>query len=214
MCDFVTGSNRKDQHYRNVNYGKDFQADCVSDIRYAQSGDLCLQCGNNPLSFATAMEVGHVFQLGTRYTQVFNAVYRSEKGEEHPLIMGCYGLGVNRLMAAIVEQHHDSKGIIWPAEVSPYSVHLVTVNQAEPATQKAAEEIYAEFQSMGLFCLYDDRNERAGVKFNDADLIGVPVQVIVGERNLAKNQVEVKIRSSLQSSLVSRSELTGKIRAL
>lgn len=213
MADFVTGANQKDRHYRNVHYGRDFQADHIADIRYAQEGDLCVQCGK-PLEFSTAMEVGHVFKLGTRYTKTFEAFYRSEAGETLPVIMGCYGIGVNRMVAAIVEQHHDAKGISWPVSVAPYSTHLITINQSDPATQRAAEEIYEELNSIGRGCLFDDRDERAGVKFNDADLIGIPIQVIIGERNLAKNQVEIKIRSNLQSRLIPRPELKAVIGSL
>lgn len=213
MADFVTGANQKDKHYRNVNFDRDFKADQIADIRYAQEGDRCREC-NQELSLVTTMEVGHVFKLGTRYSEPFNALYRTADGKERVLLMGCYGLGLNRIMAALVEQHHDAKGIQWPASVAPYSVHLITANQADEATRKIADEIYEKLEKEGHSCLYDDRNERAGVKFNDADLIGIPVQVIVSERNLSKGQVELKVRKSLENRLIPKSGLLAEIQSL
>ena len=211
--DFVTGANQKDKHFRNVNLNRDFHAHQIADIRYAQEGDRCAQCGQ-ALSLITTMEVGHVFKLGTRYTDPFRALYRARDGKERPVLMGCYGLGLNRIVAAIIEQHHDAKGIQWPVSVAPYLVHLVTVNQEDEKTREAADEIYEELNQTKLTCLYDNRDERAGVKFNDADLIGNPIQVIVSARNLAKGQLEVKVRKSQESIFVSRKELMAEIQSL
>ena len=209
--DFVTGANQKDKHLRNVNLNRDFKADHVADVRYVQEGDRCAQC-REKLSLATAMEVGHVFKLGTRYTQPFNALYRSNDGKEQPILMGCYGLGLNRIVAAIVEQHHDAKGIQWPVSVAPYTIHLLTVNHGDKATREAADQIYDELNRAGFACLYDDRDERAGVKFNDADLTGIPIQVIVSERNVGNGKAEIKMRKSGELKLVAIGSLLQQLK--
>lgn len=211
--DFVTGANQKDKHFRNVNFNRDFKAHQIADIRYIEEGDLCVECGL-PLLLMTTMEVGHVFKLGTRYTSAFSAVYRAQDGTEKPLIMGCYGLGLNRIVAAIVEQHHDAKGIQWPTPVAPYQIQIVTINQQESQTREAADRLYHELTGLGFSCLYDNRDERVGVKFNDADLIGTPVQLIVSDRNLAKGMFELKIRKTLESGLIPTSELTSKLQSI
>jgi len=213
LKDFVTGANQKDKHYKNVNLNRDFKADHIADIRYAQDGDTCIKC-KGKLSLVTTMEVGHVFKLGTRYTQPFSAFYSASDGKEKPVIMGCYGLGLNRIVAAIVEQHNDAKGICWPVSVAPYQVHLITVNHADKTTREKAEQIYEELERASYDCLYDDRDERAGVKFNDADLIGSPIQVILSDRNLSKNQVEIKTRKSSKNLLIPPNELVSQIQAL
>lgn len=210
---FVTGANQKDKHLRNVNVGRDFKANQIADLRYVEEGDTCLKC-TGKLVLVTAMEVGHVFKLGTRYSEPLGALYRGPDGTEHPMVMGCYGLGVNRIVAALVEQGHDSNGICWPTPVAPYQVHLVTVNQEERETREAAEELYQELVDSGFECLYDDRNERAGVKFNDADLIGCPIQLIVSSRNLVKGEMEIKIRRSLESLNVPRNGIRAKLTEL
>ncbi len=210
MKDFVTGANRKDTHLKNVNFGRDFQADLIADICYAEEGDVCPKCGQT-ISLVTAMEVGHVFKLGTRYTKPLGAFYRAQDGKDQPMIMGCYGLGVNRIMAAIIEEHHNEKGIKWPVAVAPFLVHLITVNHSHEGTRKAAEEIYSECQQAGISVLYDDRDERAGVKFNDADLIGLPAQIVVSERNLAKNELELKLRGQEKAISISTKELLSQL---
>ena len=211
--DFVTGANQKDKHLRNVNLGRDFQASQIADLRYVEEGDSCPKCSGK-LAIVTAMEVGHIFKLGTRYSEPLGALYRTPDGSERPVVMGCYGLGVNRIVAALVEQCHDAKGIRWPVSVAPYQVHLVTVNQEEHETREAADELYRELTDSGFECLYDDRSERAGVKFNDADLIGCPVQVIVSSRNLTKGEMEIKIRRSMESLQVPRKKIVAKLTEL
>ncbi len=211
--DYVAGANRKDKHYRNVNYGRDFKADIVGDIRFVEEGDCCPKCGAE-LKLITAMEVGHVFQLGTRYTEALNARYRAADGSEKLIVMGCYGLGVNRILAAIIEEHHDPKGIKWPVSVAPFHVHLITVNHGHDGTRNAADDLYDQLAQAGISCLYDDRDERAGVKFNDADLIGNPFHLVVGERNLKNRQVEIKIRASGESVLVDISAAVNRIKEL
>ncbi len=209
--DFIAGANQKDKHLKNVNLGRDFKPAQIADIRYVEEEDLCAQCGSK-MSLVTTMEVGHVFKLGTRYSKAFSAVYRDQDGTDKPLIMGCYGLGLNRIVAAIVEQHHDAKGIQWPLSVAPYQVQIITINQQEPQTRQTADHIYKEAVQAGFSCLYDDRDERAGVKFNDADLIGTPVHVIVSDRNLAKGMLELKVRKTQESTLVPAGDLLNSLR--
>ncbi len=213
MNDFVTGANEKDMHFQNVNYKRDFTANLVGDVCYAAMGDACAECAS-PLSIVTAMEVGHVFKLGKRYSEPLNARFRNETDEEKPIVMGCYGIGVNRVVAAVIEQHHDAKGMCFPVSIAPYDIHLITVNHDDVETKKAGDEVYSHTESEGFGVLYDDRNERAGVKFNDADLIGCPVQVIVSARNLSKNEVEVKIRKEQKSLTIPRANLIGQLKTI
>lgn len=213
VLDAVTGANQKDKHFRNVNHGKDWKADLVSDIRQMRAGDVCPRC-SEPYELVTSMELGHTFQLGTRYSKALDANYRDERGEMHPIIMGCYGIGVNRILAAAIEEHHDEKGIIWPASIAPFQVLIMTLNEQDEPSRKTAQDVYDEFISHSYQILYDDRDARAGVKFNDADLIGIPIQVIVSERNLAKNQLEIKTRRDRKSLFVERGKVLGTVESL
>ncbi|MBN1687511.1 MAG: proline--tRNA ligase [Candidatus Omnitrophica bacterium] len=206
MADSVTGANQKDKHIRNVNLNRDFKPASFGDIRYVREGDKSPD-GKGNLRLTTTMEIGHIFKLGTRYTECLNAVFVDEKGDRRPALMGCYGIGVNRILAAAIEEHHDDKGIKWPAEIAPFEIEIVTVNQDHLETREAAEKIYEELLREGREVFYDDRNERAGVKFNDADLIGIPLRVVVGERNLAAGNVEVKSRMTGETQLVSLRDL-------
>lgn len=211
--DFVTGANQKDKHVRNVNLGRDFKCDQIADIRFIQEADPCVKCGGT-LSLATTMEVGHVFKLGTRYTDPFSAFYRGSDGKDRLILMGCYGLGVSRIVAAIVEQHHDSKGIVWPRSVCPYSVHVITVNHDDIQTRECADKLYEALEGLGVSCLFDDRNEPAGVKFKDADLIGNALQVVVSPRNLTKGEVEVRSRLTLETESFSLQDAPLQIKLL
>jgi len=211
MTDSVTGANQKDTHLRNVNIGRDFKPDLIGDLRHAAHGDLCPKCGK-PLAEAHALELGHVFKLGTRYTDAFEMKYLDEKGEKKTVIMGCYGIGVNRILAAHIEGHHDAKGMVWSKTIAPYSVLLVTLNQSDLQSVRIADEIYEKLSAEGIEVLYDDRNERAGVKFNDGDLIGIPLQVIVSERNLKEGKLEVCKRLNKETSKIPPEELLGWIR--
>jgi prolyl-tRNA synthetase len=195
IADGVTGANEEDKHFRNVTYGRDFTPTATGDIRFVKDGDRAPD-GSGTLKLTTSMEIGHIFKLGTRYSESVGAHFLDEKGERKPVIMGCYGIGVNRILASAIEQNHDAKGIKWPAAIAPFAVEIITVNQAEEKVAQAAGKIYAELTAAGIEVLYDDRNERAGVKFNDADLIGIPKQIVIGERNLAQGKVEVKDRST------------------
>jgi len=211
LTDFVVGANQKDRHLKQVNLGRDFQAPGMGDLRFAREGDLCSEC-RGALKIISTMEIGHIFKLGTRYTEALGAFFVDESGKRRPAIMGCYGIGVNRVMAAIVEEHHDEKGICWPPSVSPYDVHLITVNESDAKTKEEAGRCYEALAREGLEVLYDNRNERAGVKFNDADLIGISLQVIFGEKNLKEGRVDMKNRSDGKSTLVKLEEAPAFIR--
>lgn len=200
-ADYVTGANQKDKHYKNVNLVRDYQPTAFGDIRTVKDGDLAAD-GSGKIQIKTTMEIGHIFKLGTRYTESIGAHFLDEKGERHPAIMGCYGIGVNRILAAAIEEHHDEKGIKWPEAIAPFDVEVITINEKDETSRQIAEKIIAKLTAQGKDVLYDDRDERAGVKFNDADLIGIPQQIIIGERNLKENKVEVKSRSTGEVKLV------------
>ncbi len=209
----VAGGNKPDTHIKNVNYPRDFQADIVADIATARAGDNCAGCGG-ALTSVRGIEVGHIFKLLTRYSPAFNAVYADEKGVSHPMIMGCYGMGVSRLMAAAVEQNHDDKGIIWPVPIAPYQVYLCPLYRAGSKVAEAAEKLYNDLQAAGFEVLFDDREESPGVKFNDADLIGIPYRVTVSARTLEKDSVEFKKRSEKAFEIVPLGEIIGKLKNL
>ena len=191
---FVAGANRQDYHLRQVNYPRDFEAGSVTDIALAQAGYGCAFC-DSKLTEGRGIEVGHVFKLGTRYSEAIDAQYLDRGSERHPIIMGCYGIGVERLLAAAVEQNHDDAGIVFPPPIAPYNVHVVALNTDVEEVSDEGDRLYDRLQKAGLEVLYDDRAESAGVKFNDADLIGLPVRVVVSRRNLRNGVVEVKRRS-------------------
>jgi prolyl-tRNA synthetase len=209
----VAGGNKPDTHIKNVNYPRDFQADIVLDIATARAGDKCPNCGGK-LTSTHGIEVGHIFKLLTRYSEKFNALYTDEKGGSHPIIMGCYGMGVSRLMAAAIEQNHDDKGIIWPEPIAPYQVYLCPLYRAGSKVAETAEKLYTDLQAAGLEVLFDDREESPGVKFNDADLLGIPFRVTVSPRTLEKNSVEFKKRSEKQAEIVPISEIMVKLKGL
>ena len=191
----VAGGNRPDVHLRNVNFGRDFQTDEVLDIGTARAGDACERCGGR-LETMRGIELGHVFKLGTRYSDAFGAAYLDPEGQERPIWMGCYGIGIGRTLAAIVEAHHDDRGIIWPVAVAPYDVHLVALNLDNPDVKSAADRLYADLTDAKLEVLYDDRTESAGVKFNDADLFGLPQRITLGPRGLREGLVELRHRAT------------------
>ncbi|WP_457567143.1 proline--tRNA ligase [Desulfurobacterium sp.] len=192
MVNFYTGSGRKDYHLKNVNWGRDFPVEKFNDISEVKGGDRCPRCGA-PLIEKRGIEVGHIFKLGTKYSEAMNCVFVDENGKEKPMVMGCYGIGVTRVMAAAVEQNYDEWGIIWPVAIAPFEVEVIPVNVKNSQQMEIAERIYKELVSKGIDVLMDDRDERAGFKFKDADLIGIPYQIIVG-RKVSEGVVEVKIR--------------------
>jgi prolyl-tRNA synthetase len=189
----VAGANEEGFHLQNTNLGRDYQADIIADIALAEAGAGCPQC-EGALQAHRGVEVGNIFKLGTRYSQSLGASFLNENGKAQPIIMGSYGIGVGRLLACVAEEHHDDNGLIWPISVAPYPVHLVLLNSKDGAAEAAAENLYQELVKVGLEPLFDDRDERAGVKFNDADLIGIPLRVTVSGRSLQNGGLEFKSR--------------------
>jgi len=208
---FVAGGNKPDTHLKNVNYPRDFKADIVVDIAQARVGDKCPGCGGI-LASTQGIEVGHIFKLGTTYSQKFDASFIDEKGESRPLVMGCYGLGLSRLMAAVIEQNHDEKGIIWPLPIAPYQLYLCPLYKEGAKVAEVTEKLYAELEAAGFEVLFDDRQESPGVKFNDADLLGIPLRLTVSPRTLEKKSVELKRRAEKESELVPLAEIAGKLK--
>jgi len=198
---FIAGANKPDTHLRNVNYPRDFSADIITDIAKACPGDGCPKCDGKLLS-THGIEVGHVFKLGTFLSEKLNAQFIGAKGVLQPIVMGCYGIGLGRLLAAAVEQSHDDKGIIWPLPVAPYHIYLCPLYREDSKVAGVAENLYGELEAEGLEVLFDDRQESPGVKFNDADLLGIPIRVTVSPRTLETNSVEIKKRSEKESQLV------------
>jgi len=217
MRNFVTGGNRKDLHLKNVNLGRDFQVDLFADIRVITPEDRCPRCSAG-LAFARGIEVGHIFKLGTKYSKAMGATFLDEKGEERPIVMGCYGIGVGRTVAAAIEQNHDENGIVFPIPIAPFEVVILPLQIQQREVVEAAEKIYRELLERGVDVLLDDRDVRPGVKFKDADLIGTPLRITIGMRSLQKGQVEIKLRSESESSLVSFADspaiIQGKVREL
>jgi prolyl-tRNA synthetase len=211
---FVAGANREGYHLINVNYPRDLQAEIVGDIALARAGDACATCGA-ALTEARGIEIGHLFKLGTRYSEALGATYLDADGQARPIAMGSYGIGTGRLMAVAVEQHHDEHGIIWPVEIAPYHVHLINLGRdAGDETTQTAEALYHDLLAQGFEVLYDDRDERAGVKFNDADLIGVPLRVTASRRSLARGGVEAKHRDASERTIIPLEALSDEIQRL
>ena len=209
----VAGANEIDAHYKNVNYGRDYEADLVLDLVAAAEGHACPQCGA-PLRAVRGVEVGNIFKLGTKYSKALGATYLDENGESHPIVMGSYGIGSGRLIASVIEHHNDENGIKWPISIAPYHVMLVSLATPKtPDVTAAAEQIYADLQAAGLEVLYDDRDERAGVKFNDADLLGIPLRLTVGGRGLKNGVVEMKVRRTGESSEIPLDQLVAGVQA-
>ena len=210
---FVVGANRPGYHLRNANYPRDFQVDLITDIALAQEGLGCPICGT-PLGSTRGIEVGHIFKLGTYYSERLGATYLDQEGRQRPAIMGSYGIGMGRLLAAAIEQNHDDQGIIFPPPIAPYQVYLVSLNPENPQVHQAAEELYGQLQNEGFEVLYDDREESAGVKFADADLLGLPVRLVVSPRTLRESGVEIKGRREEKGRLAAAAELGDAVRAI
>ena len=189
----VAGANKTDYHIMNVNYGRDYTADVVADITVVEDGDSCPSCAS-PLRTVRGIEVGNVFKLGTEYSETMGATFLDEKNQSNPMIMGSYGIGIDRLIATVIEHHHDKHGIKWPLSVAPFQIALVRLDGGDDEVIRAADEAYERLKHGGLEVLYDDRDERAGVKFNDADLIGIPLRLTVGDRGLKRGIIELKVR--------------------
>jgi prolyl-tRNA synthetase len=197
----VAGANRQDTHYRNVNAGRDYTPDVVTDITSARAGDACPSCGG-PLRLANGIEVGNIFKLGTRYTEALGATYLGEDGERHPIVMGSYGIGIGRALACVVEAHHDDKGIAWPQAVAPYAAHLVAIGGARDASvTDAADGLHQRLTDADVEILYDDRDESPGVKFTDAELLGMPLIITISPRSMAAGGAEVTVRATGERSI-------------
>jgi len=209
----VAGANQPDLHLRNVNYGRDYTASLVADIVAARAGDGCPQCGE-PMRMSRGVEVGNIFQLGTRYSEALGCTFLDEQGESHPIIMGSYGIGVGRLLGCIAEEHHDERGLCLPPAVAPYPIHLVLLSGKTGVADAAANELADALTAAGLEPLFDDRNEYAGVKFADADLIGLPLRINISERSLKQGSVEFKPRAGGEVFLVPLENAVEAARAM
>ncbi len=197
----VAGANEAGYHLLNVNYGRDYTAGIVTDIAAAREGDACVQCGR-PVRASGGVEVGNIFKLGTRYTDAMGATFLDRDGESRSVIMGSYGIGVGRLLACVAEEHHDERGLVWPISVAPYEVHLVSLGGEGTEAQQVANDLYSRLEQDGVEVLYDDREASPGVKFADADLIGLPLRVTVSARSLERGGVEVKRRAGGQEVVI------------
>jgi prolyl-tRNA synthetase len=206
MVNFVAGANKKDAHLINVNIDRDFETKEFGDFRMITETDGCPACGK-PIQIKQAIEVGHTFKLGTKYSDALGAKFLDKDGTEHAAIMGCYGIGVNRIMASLIETSNDKDGIIWPLTIAPYSIIITALNMEDKKVREVSEDIHGKLIRAGYDCLFDDRNDSAGVKFKDADLLGIPIKVIVGARNAKKGVLEIKDRKTGKVENVGQEEL-------
>ncbi len=214
MINVVIGANEKDMHLVNVNLGRDFVPDRFVDLRNVEAGDACPRCESGKLEMWRGIEVGHVFKLGTKYSQALNATYLDADGKEQVIFMGCYGIGIGRTVAAAIEQNHDENGIIFPLPIAPFHCSVVALNTKDKGVMAAAEEIYLKLEKLGIEVLFDDRDERPGVKFKDNDLIGIPLRIVVGSKGLADGNVELKIRKTGEVLLLPIEAAIEQIRQL
>jgi len=210
MKNFVTGANKRDKHLINVNIGRDFKIDRFEDIKYIKSGNNCPEC-TKKIDIKNSIEVGHIFKLGTKYSKTFKANFLDSESKKRSMIMGCYGIGVSRIIAACIESNCDKDGIIWPLNVAPFEVIILPVTIEVELVNKVTEKIYSSLKSKGIAVLMDDRDERAGVKFNDADLIGIPYRIIIGEKSVSQGKVELQNRKDKKSQFISIEESDEKI---
>lgn len=211
MYNFVVGANETGYHIINVNYGRDFEGK-VGDYRNIAEGEKCPHCGAK-IAISRGTEVGHIFKLGTKYSEAMNATFIDENGESKPFVMGCYGIGVTRTVAAIIEQNNDENGIIWPMSVAPYQIVIIPVNIKDENQMRVAEELYSNLKKLGIDVLMDDRNERAGVKFKDADLLGIPMRVTVGKK-INEGQVEFKLRREEEIQVINIDNVLDTVKAV
>jgi prolyl-tRNA synthetase len=210
---FVVGANKPDTHLVNANYPRDLSMDIVTDIAMAKAGDLCPRCGSE-LRSTRGIEVGHVFKLGTVFSEKQGANYVDSEGNASPMHMGCYGMGIGRLLAAAIEQNHDDKGIMWPMPIAPYDVFLCALGMDDPEVRDLAEELYESLQRTGVQVLLDDRIESPGVKFNDADLLGMPIRLVVSRRGLKTGSVEIKQRNEGEAQMIPSGDAVTRVRAM
>ncbi len=210
---FVAGANKPDAHLKNVNYPRDFKVEMIIDIAKARAGDPCPRC-QGELKAERGIEVGHIFKLGTFLSERLGAYYLDKDGSNKPIVMGCYGIGLGRMLAAAVEQNHDEKGIIWPLPIAPYQIYLCPIKAEDPKVMQTAEKLYGDLTDARIEVLFDDRQESPGVKFNDADLIGIPLRVVISPRTLQSNSVEVKWRKDKQSQMMPLEGLAGGLQTM
>jgi prolyl-tRNA synthetase len=213
MINFVTGANKKDTHYVNTNIDRDFKISEWADLRMITEKDQCPKCDKG-IKIEHAIEMGHVFKLGLKYSKAMEAEFSDEDGKLKPIVMGCYGIGVNRIMAAAIELNNDDKGIIWPLELAPFQVTIIPLNYGKENIRSATDELYNSLESSGIEVLLDDRNESAGIKFNDAELIGTPFIIVIGDRGLKKGVFEVKTRKTGNTIELKIEEMKEKLPAL
>lgn len=210
LVNAVSGANQQDCHLTGVNPGRDFKADLVTDLRLVMAGDPCPGCGT-PLVEAKGIEVGQIFKLGVKYSKVLGATYKDQNGRERPIVMGCYGIGVTRTMAAAIEQNHDENGIIWPVAIAPYHVIVVPVSVRDQQQFEMAQRVYRRLRDAGIESVLDDRDERPGVKFKDADLVGYPLRIIVGSKSVASGELEIRRRKDGTTFMASEDRLVAVV---
>jgi len=213
MANFVTGANKKDKHLINVNLERDFKVEEFADLRMITEKDNCPNC-NKSIKIEHAIEMGHVFKLGFKYSKVMKAEFLDEDRKLKPMVMGCYGIGVNRIIATVIELHNDAKGIIWPLAIAPFQVIIIPINYKEETVRTTADSIYNELNKSGIEVLLDDRDESAGIKFNDAELIGIPISIVIGDKGLKKGKLEIKIKESGKVIEVEKAEIKDKVLSL
>ncbi len=211
MYNFIVGANETGYHIENVNYGRDFEGK-VGDYRNITAGEKCPSCGKE-VTISRGTEVGHIFKLGTKYSEAMNANFIDEDGKQKPFLMGCYGIGVTRTMASVIEQHNDENGIVWPLSVAPYHVSVIPVNVKDEEQIKVAEELYNSLKELGVEVLMDDRNERAGVKFKDSEIMGIPMRVTVGKK-ISEGAVEFKLRAGGDNEVIKIEDVCNRVKAL
>ncbi|MGB8656543.1 MAG: proline--tRNA ligase [Candidatus Zixiibacteriota bacterium] len=214
LKNFVTGANENDRHFVNVNTGRDFEIDSITQIRCAEAGEGCPRCKTGRLLISRGIEVGNTFMLGTKYSQALDATFLDADGQEKPFLMGSYGIGITRTAQAAVEKFHDDTGIIWPASIAPFSVEILPLNMTDEKQRCVAFELYQRVTEQQINVLIDDRDERAGVKFNDADLIGVPLRINVGAKSLKENKVEICVRKTKAVISVTQNQVVEKCKEL
>lgn len=214
LNNFVTGANKTDTHFTGVQTNRDFKAEKIADIRKVIEGDPCPKCSSGTYLVKRGIEVGHIFILGTKYSTSMKAHFLDFNGKDNPMVMGCYGVGVGRTAAAAIEQNHDEKGIIWPVPIAPFAVHIIPTKYAQEAVKKACDSAYQILQEQNIEVLLDDRPDRLGVKLNDADLLGMPLQIIIGPKNIEAGKVEIKIRKTNTSELHDFPQVLERIPAI
>ena len=213
MKNFITGANKKDKHLLNVNIGRDFSPSKIGDIRYFTPQDPCPKCGEK-IFIRRSIEVGHIFKLGTKYSQSLKACFIDKEGKERPIIMGCYGIGIDRIMVSAIEQHHDKEGIIWPLSIAPFQIIIVPVNLENSLIRETTWKVYEKLLQEGWEVLLDDRKESAGVKFKDADLIGIPFRITIGDTFLREKKIEIRERKTGKILSVESANLSGILKKL